>query len=121
MKRELELIRKILLKIEDDPGGWAPADLTCDGYTSEQVGYHAYLLIDGGYAQGEDISWGASQGPRSMIRTLTWKGHEFAAAARDDTRWNEVMGIVAKKGGSITVEILTQLLAGHMRKAFGLP
>ncbi len=33
----------ILLRIEDDRGGWATSNSTFDGYTPTQVGYHAYL------------------------------------------------------------------------------
>ena len=53
MKRDLELIRKMVLAIEDAPSGYAP-ELKFEGYTDEQVGYHAYLLLDAGLAKGED-------------------------------------------------------------------
>jgi hypothetical protein len=121
MKRDLDLIRKMILAIEDHPEGWAPQGLTFDGYTPEQVGYHTYLLIDAGLAKGEDASAMGSTGPEGFITSLTWKGHEFADAARDDTRWKKAMGIVKEKGGSVTLDILTQLLGSLMRGAFGLP
>lgn len=45
MKRDLDLIRKMLLAIEESPSGFAP-ELKFPGYTDAQIGYHAYLLID---------------------------------------------------------------------------
>lgn len=45
MQRDMELIRKILMVIEQAPTGYAP-ELEIEGYSSTQVGYHAYLLID---------------------------------------------------------------------------
>jgi hypothetical protein len=121
MKRDLDLVRKMILAIEDHPDGWAPEKLAFEGYTEAQVGYHAYLLIDAGLAKGDDASTMGSTAPEGFITSLTWKGHEFAAAARDDTLWKKAMGMVAEKGGNITVDLLGQLLAGLMRGVFGLP
>jgi len=42
MKRDLDLIRKMVLAMEEAPTGYAPEPLF-DGYTPAQVGYHAYL------------------------------------------------------------------------------
>ena len=120
MKRDLNLIRKMVLAIEDAPTGRAP-DLKFEEHTAAQVGYHAYLLVDAGLARGSDVSTRGSEGPQARITSLTWAGHEFAEAARDDTRWRKAMGIVKEKGGTITLDILTQLLGSLMRAAFGLP
>lgn len=121
MKRDLELIRKMVLAIEAAPSGWAPNDLKFEGYTDEQVGYHAYLLIDAGLAKGEDVSGFGSESPKGFINSLTWDGHEFADAARDGARWRKAMGIVQEKGGTVTIGVLTQLLVSLMKGALGLP
>ena len=70
----------MLLAIEDAPSGWAP-DLSIEGYTPVQVGYHAYLLIDAGLANGSSTSTMGSEAPSGMITCLTWAGHEVAEAA----------------------------------------
>jgi|ERR1035441_5116325 hypothetical protein len=120
MKRDLDLIRKMVLAIEDSESGWAP-ELSFDGYTPTQVGYHAYLLIDAGLARGADVSPHGGKAPQALITSLTWAGHEFAEAARDDTRWRKTLAVVTEKGGAITFEILKQLLTILMKGAFGLP
>ena len=120
MKRDPDLIRKMVLAIEDAPSGWAP-QLAFDGYTSAQVGYHAYLLVDGGLAKGVDVSTGSSQGPEALITSLTSAGHDFAEAARDEKRWNKAMRIVVEQGGTITIDLLKQLLVTLMKSALGLP
>jgi hypothetical protein len=120
MKRDLELIRKMVLAIEDAPSGWAP-DLKFDGYSDAQVGYHAYLLIDAGLARGQDASTIGSDAPEGFITSLTWAGHEFADAAQDETRWKKAMGVVQEKGGTVTIGVLTQLLIALMKGTLGLP
>jgi len=121
MKRDMELIRKLVLALEDAQTGYAPDDLGIKGYTPEEIGYHAYLIIDAGLATGNDVSHMGSTSPEAMLTSLTWAGHEFAEAARDESRWKKAMGIVQEKGGSVTLSVLTQLLTGLMKGAFGLP
>jgi hypothetical protein len=120
MKRDLELIRKMVLAIEDAPSGWAPHPLKIEGYSDAQVGYHAYLLVDAGLAAGEDATSSGSEGPEGFVSTLTWAGHEFADVSRDDTRWKNAMGAVKEKAGTVTVAVLTQLLAALMKGALGI-
>lgn len=120
LKRDLELIRKIVLAIEESPSGFAPK-LVFAGYSDAQIGYHEYLLINAGYATGPETTNMGSEGPEAMIRSLTWAGHEFADAARDDSRWNRALGMVKDKTGTITLELLKQLLSTLMKNALGLP
>lgn len=120
MQRDMELIRKILLVIEQSDSGWAP-QLQIEGYSEAQIGYHAYLLIDAGLAHGQDASTLRSDAPQGLITSLTWEGHEFAEAARDSGRWSRAMGIVAEKGGDVTLDVLKQLLVSLMKASFGLP
>lgn len=121
MKRDLELIRKMVLAIEDAPSGWAPRNLKFDGYTDEQVGYHAYLIIDAGLAKGQDTSKQGCKSPEGFINRLNSAGHDFAGAARDEKRWRKAMGVVQEKGGTVTIGVLTQLLVSLMKGALGLP
>jgi len=120
MKRDMELIRKMLITIEDYPEGYAPDPLKVEGYPDKVIGYHAYLLIDAGLARGNEATEVGDTSPKSRIFMLTWAGHEFCQAAREDMRWKTAMGFVAEKAGSVTFEILKELLASLMRKAVGL-
>jgi hypothetical protein len=58
MKRDMELIRTILLKIEDDPefdGNYHPANATAlgiVGYDHLEVVYHVAMLIEAGFLEG---------------------------------------------------------------------
>jgi len=120
MKLEMDLIRKMVLAVEDAPTGFVQRNPTIEGYTPEQIGYHAYQLIDGGLAEGPKVGDTRSTGPDAIISNLTWRGHEFAAAARNETTWKKVMIIVRDKGGSVTLPIVIELLKLYMRSNFGL-
>lgn len=120
MKRNMELVRALALAIEEAPGGFAPLRFDLDGYSDEEISYHAYLMIDAGLATGSVLTTMDSSGPEAMLRSLTWAGHEFAEAAAYEPRWKKAMGIVKEKGGSVSLPVLSQLLAQLMKKEFGL-
>jgi hypothetical protein len=64
---------------------------------------------------------GAGLSLRGFIYRLTWEGHEFLDAARDDTRWKRAWTIVREKAGSVTVDVLKQVLTSLMKDALALP
>jgi Hypothetical protein (DUF2513)/Restriction endonuclease len=110
MKRDLNLVRELVLMIEDSPKGWAP-ELCVEGYSQSQVGYHAHLLIEAGLARGVDVTNLLSESPQSLITDLTWAGHEFAELARDEDRWSKTISTITKGSRAITFEALRVLLA----------
>jgi hypothetical protein len=110
MKRDMELIRQIALRIEQGEDGWAPTKLDIPGYTETQVGYHALLMVEGGLVVGSDItSFGGS--PSALVQRLTWTGHEFLDAAREPTRWEQTKALLGRAGGAafpVWIEALTK-------------
>lgn len=102
MKRDMELIWKIVLKLEDEPSGFLPQGIQVDGHSPDQVAYHSYLMIEAGLAKGVDVTTLDATCPEADLTRLTWAGHEFADAARDETRWRKALGIAKKKGGSLS-------------------
>lgn len=120
MKRDLELIRKIILAVEDLPTGLVLSGPKIDGYTDEQIGYHNYLIIDAGLAKGEDTTCISHTSPRWMLSHLTSAGHDFADAARNDTTWNRATSLVKEKTGSTSLDIFKEVLVGVIKTTIGI-
>ena len=120
MQREMDLIRLIVLAMEDAPFDQPPV-LEFEGYTPEEIAYHAYLVMDAGYAVGSEFRPIQSYTPRGMLQHLTWAGHEFAASVREESRWNAATGMVKGKAETVTTGVLTQLLTALMKGQLGLP
>jgi hypothetical protein len=113
----MELIRKLALLVEDHPAGFAPQDLMVDGYTEDQIGYHAYLMVDAGLAVGAITTDMESTGPTCRLINLTSAGHDFADAARNQYIWDEVMGDIRRRGlMSASLDIIKGLLDRAIRK-----
>ena len=57
---------------------------------------------------------------RTAIR-LTWKGHEFLDAARNDTIWKKALGHIKKAGVQVTLPVLEEVLKKAAKDLLGLP
>jgi hypothetical protein len=115
MKRDMDLIRKILAMIEDseDAHGFQPGTITVEGYSPPLVNFHVLLLCDAGLVDGNpDI-----HPPR--VRRLTWEGCEFLDAYRDDTFWNNAKSLVIEKIGSLSYEALKAVTPILIKQALG--
>jgi hypothetical protein len=123
MKRDMDLIRAILLSVEEQDVGRAPRDLTIDGYNAEQISYHNYLIGDAGLAKTVDVTTRGSSGPSALVVHLTWAGHEFLDAARDDTIWSKTkarLGAVGSAVLGVPIGVLTAVLIDETKRRLGL-
>lgn len=118
MKRDIDLIRKILLEVEkkDSPTGWATIHF--DGYSSEEVSYHVRLLAEAGYLEAINLT-SKSRFDWHPVN-LTWSGHEFLDAARDSTLWNKAKKHLVSKVPSVSFDVLKTLLVSYAKEALGL-
>ena len=111
MKRDMDLVRKILFTIEAEPSGFAPR-LSIDGYGDEQVGFHVVLMDEAGLVKAVDVTGDGDTSPMAIPSRITWRGYEFLDAAREPARWEQAKGVMAKVGGAsfqVLVSVLTQL------------
>lgn len=120
MKRDMDLIREMLIRLEEGDMNSSPfTDLKSQGYTSEQLRYHAWLLMDAGLAEGADATHSGSAHREAILNGLTWNGHEFLDAARDAGRWAKAKTMLSAIGG-FSLAVMQQLLTELMKKELGL-
>jgi hypothetical protein len=109
MKRDLELVRKILFKMEDNEENFSFSEhhpfLKIDGYSRDLVIYHLMIMAQAGLLHSERFDFPTVEhAPPTWTNdySISWQGHEFLSALRDDTRWKEVKQIMVKAGGFVT-------------------
>lgn len=98
MKRDMDLIRALLTQIEDSDS------VHLDTYTKEQILYHKNLLLEANLVHGKTLH-GDDQILVVMIDRLTWEGHEFLDAIRDENIWQQTKDSVEKISGAPIVII----------------
>ncbi len=120
MKRDIDLVRKILFAVEEcdrDPLEWVP--LSFGGHDEKTIAYHVWLLIDAGLIEGTNCS--SLNGFCWQAKRLTWAGHEFLQSIRDDTIWNKAKEKVLKPTASWTFGILIEWLKQEIKEKIGIP
>lgn len=109
MKRDMELVRKILFAIEEQCVDTAIYCLEIEGYSTEEVAYHCKILYEAGlvsnykaqYADGHIYIFG--------VGSLTWDGCEFLDKIRSDTVWNKTKDVVKKKGLPLVLDVVKEV------------
>lgn len=104
MKRDMDLIREILIMIEEYNGPSNRFWITLDGHSDEQVKYHAVLLKEAGLIEADIMK--TFQGSEIRISRLTWAGHEFLDATRSSKVWEGAKAFALKTTGTVTVETI---------------
>lgn len=120
MKRDLNLIRGILLDVENFPVGQPIQCFEFEGKDQPEIAEHVQLLLDAGYIEAEVIRGNMGMPAAYAVLRLTWAGHEFLANAKNDTVWKKVMAQAEEKGLSTSMTILNALLEAAAKKYAGL-
>ena len=114
MKRDMDLFRKVLLEVEAIPPDMVHwTRVTVDGYSQDEVAYHARLAHDAGFIEARFLP-GTNE---FNVQRLTYAGTEFLEAARSDTLWQKAKQTLLKNAGALTVEGLKIALSHLMQSA----
>lgn len=116
MVRELDLIRHILLSIENQPGPFNLIDTDIAGADFATLANHLELLVEAGLVKAELSHSDGGEPIYVRVHRLTWTGHEFVALAKHPQLWDQALGIVAHQGAPINFELLAELLTQLTRQ-----
>lgn len=106
MKRDMDLIRRIVLAVRDTDDVVS----RLDDVESGQFAEHAQLLEEAGLIAAAIRSNGKRPATEAVIFRLTWAGQDFADAIRDDTLWSRAKEAVIKPTASWTFGVLLRFL-----------
>ncbi len=113
MKRNMDLIRLLLFKVEGEE------EISLEDYEKEQIKYHQELLVEANLVQGS-VTKALGGGSIVLISRLTWDGHDFLANIRNETVWRETKKTALEKGADMSLSVLKALAAKITMDYFGL-
>jgi hypothetical protein len=114
MKRDLELFKAILVNIESWPADVHLAQVELEDYDDATIAQHIHLLSDAGFLKIEEASKNIPD--FALVERLTNAGHDFLLNARQEGPWKEAI----KKGGNLSLQVFSQVLANLVSKGAGL-
>jgi hypothetical protein len=118
MKRDMDLVRQMLLALEGDKLADAQSKAS---YEYATIAYHAALLIDAGLVEGMTTKDAEGMPARYFLQRMTWDGHDFLDSMRDDTVWRKARENIFKPIGGVAFDVLKEWLKAEMRHKLGLP
>lgn len=114
MKRDLDLLRKILSAVENANEFYyyngiphLASDIDCPDLNL--VSFHVSLLVDNNYIEVLNISCCDIDYDDYMIKRLTADGCDYLDNIRNDTIWNKTKEAISNVGGTCALDIVKSI------------
>ena len=105
MKRDMDLVRTILLALADSGEPLWSTDLVTDEYSRNVIGYHFLILDEAGLIMANVKAAGDDPYYIAVASRLTWEGNDFLDAVRDESIWKRVRSTIGKITGGASFEV----------------
>lgn len=96
MKRDMDLIREILIGLSEAQGSLDASVFVNRWRSYELVAYHFEIMGEAGIIVSEITDTYESRYYNAVAYRLTWEGHELLAAISSPTVWDKVNRAIAK-------------------------
>lgn len=119
MKRDMDLVREILRQIEATESG-KKVNLDIPNYDEDEISLHVELLIERGLIEGKAKASSDGSAHRILaywITRMTWEGHDFLDAARNDTIWEKAKKKCLEATGGLAFSTLKACLVDLGKEA----
>ncbi len=109
MKRDLDLVRSILIYVENAADEVDADDMATERWPIETVAYHVRLMAHHGLV---DVSRDARDMNGNTIELtvagITWDGQDYLDSIREPKVWGRVKKALAGTVGSTTLDVVRQ-------------
>ncbi|MGF1697917.1 DUF2513 domain-containing protein [Vibrio lamellibrachiae] len=115
----MDLIRKLVLFIVEKENDHPIMKPLFEGYTELEFDEHYHLLYEAGLVRCETVCSGST--PDRIVRvipfSLTWEGHDFADAIKNETIWKNAKEKIMPQIGGLPFDVLKAVLIGLCKEA----
>lgn len=119
MKRDMDLIRKILLDLEqNDIARYKQMEL--EGYDPLAIGYHCYLLQQAGLIEAADATSNQYFLPHFIPLYLTWDGYEFLNGVKEPSDWERIKKKVVQPTGGFVFSLAKDVILHELKSRIGI-
>lgn len=118
MKRDLDLIRYILIGIEGSVSTKLTIDdFVNDDYDANAISFHISLLLDCGYIEATKFNVIGQNYQQYLIKRITSSGYDYLDSIRDSNVWSKTKESLKAIGGSASLEVI-KAIAGKVALGF---
>ncbi len=108
MKQDWDIIREILLKLENSQPR-EKKSLSLSDFPEKdwgKVSFHVELLLEAGFIKGQMLGELGVEVDNFLVTRITWTGYEFLNSIRDDSIWSKVKNRFAENSVSMTTDLI---------------
>jgi len=118
MKRDIELERKILFKIEEvyKPGKGTISNLQIDGYDLETIAEHCDILDQQGLIKSYKATYADNKIHVFFVGNITARGYDYLELIRNPEIWENTKTEIEQKKLPQTLETIAQVAGTFMGK-----
>lgn len=118
MKRDMDLVREILIAVEE-------GNIKLDNleYDRDQINFHVELMEEHGLVEAIVIPSNDSVEHKILacsVKKLTWEGHEFLEKARNKFIWEQAKRKCLEGTGGLAIELLKGCLVHVAKQKLGI-
>lgn len=114
MKRDMELIYKIMAFYEDKDNFIDLVTPDIEGYSSNEVYYHLKLMDQANLLEAKD--WSSLSSTTWVASSLTHSGHDFFDALKQESVWNTIKSEFKEAGLETIISVSKQLAESWAKK-----
>lgn len=109
MRRDLDLVRSILIYVEDADSEVDAGNMATKRWPIETVAYHVRLMAHHGLIDvSQDIRDMNGSTIELTVAGITWDGQDYLDSIREPKVWKKVKKILADTVGSTTLDVVRQ-------------
>lgn len=109
MKRDMELVRLILLEVEKSDRAYVDIEtMACDQYPLAVIGYHVELMAAHGLLDANVSKAFGGVVVGGTVKALTWEGCDYLDAIRDEGVWRRTKKAVSEAVGDTTLATIKE-------------
>lgn len=114
MKRDMDLIREILLKIEEhDVNSSSYDSIEIEGHSSQEICEHVRLLEGAGLIAGAHYDIAGNV----WVQRITWSGYDYLDNVRDNSIWKKTKDTIKEKGLPLVFDVIKTIASAFITAA----
>lgn len=106
MRRDMELVRSILLSVADSVDGVCIEQLINEKCDKQLVGYHIRIMEEAGLIHASIQAADNDPYYYCTISSLTWEGNDYLDAVASENVWNRVRKALSSSVGSTSFDVI---------------
>lgn len=116
MKRDMSIIREVLLLCEQSSAGFNLASMCTSQEEKDIYGYHVQLLDDAGYVKANVKNSSGGHAVFIYVERMTWQGTELLESLRNESVFKQAMKRLAQSAGAFSIALFQKAAEEELLK-----